>query len=268
MNLKEWLIFAYGVIFATSTPYLKPKKRYLFPTKVEPFDSELTFFLGGSGICARMGSLVVNANLDSAAREWSGPARGATDLVLSSLTGAFGSAKEVRALEVSRVFAAALRDQSLDAAEGLPVVRVESEMVLTFGDETVRLIPVFDAATGSDLVVFFESRSVMMFGSLFVNRIHPVLQMGVATRVERWISVLEELLQRFSPRVCVPGEGFFGDAGDVREFIRYLRSLSDPNVEFSFCRQNFDWMEIPRFTSLEENFDILRRNVKTHASLT
>jgi hypothetical protein len=129
------------------------------------------------------------------------------------------------------------------------------------------LIPVDGCATDSDLVVFFESRSVMMFGSLFLNRIHPVLTVGAAARVPKWIATLESLLERFSPQVCVPGEGQFASVDDVREFIRYLRALTDPAVEFSFCRQNFDWMEIPRFTSLEENFDILRRNVKTHASI-
>jgi hypothetical protein len=263
VNLKEWVIFAYGVIFATSTPYLKPKKRYLFPTAVRRFDDALTFFLGGSGICARLDSLVVNANLDEAAVEWRAIAAGASDLVLNSLSGAYGAASEVRAIGATRVYAHSDSPRDVD----FDFENVVSETVLSIGDETVRLIPVRGGATESDLVVFFEKRSVMMFGALFLNRIHPVLQMGVASRVPQWISTLEDLLARFSPAVCVPGEGEFGSVADVREFIRYLRSLTDPSVEFSFCRQNFDWMEIPRFTSLEENFDILRRNVKTHASL-
>jgi hypothetical protein len=278
VTLKEWLIFAYGLVFATSTPYLKPKKRFLFPTATRAFDESLTFFLGGSGICARLGSLVVNANIEAAAVEWRGIAAGASDLVLSSVSGAFGGADEVRALGVSRVFAHvdAKDDSKVDAKRAAPsrrgvigfdFVAVDSETVLSVGDETVRLIPVRGCATEADLVVFFEKRSVMMFGSLFVNRIHPVLQMGVAARVPSWISTLEELLARFSPAVCIPGEGEFGGADDVREFIRYLRSLTDPAIEFSFCRQNFDWMEIPRSTSLEENFDLLRHGAKTHASI-
>jgi hypothetical protein len=263
VNLKEWVIFAYGVIFATSTPYLKPKKRYLFPTAIMPFDKELTFFLGGSGICARLGSLVVNANLNEAADEWRAHSEGATDLVLSSLSGAFGGAKEVQAIGATTVYA----HSDLPIETGFSFRNVRTETVLSIGDEAVRLIPVSGCASESDLVVFFEKRSVMMLGSLFVNRIHPVLQMGVSARAARWISALEELLVRFKPSVCVPGEGQSGGPEDVREFIRYLRSLTDPSVEFAYCRQNFDWMEIPRFTSLEENFDILRRNVKTHASI-
>jgi hypothetical protein len=108
---------------------------------------------------------------------------------------------------------------------------------------------------------------MMMFGALFANRIHPVLKIGVAPRATEWIATLEDLLTRFSPEICVPGEGDIGSGDDVREFVRYLRALTDDSVEFSECRKKFDWMEIPRTTSLEENYDILRRNVKTHTSI-
>ena|GEM_PF-1768282 len=280
MNLKEALIFAYGVIFATSTPYIKPKKRFLFPTATWKLDQSLTFFLGGSGICARLNengeNLIVNTNLGSAADQWRadmtalGGFSGST-LVLNSLNGAFGGVEEVRALEPSRVFAHA--DATSEDSEfasimkDVAITNVEKELELQVGDETVLLIPIEGCATESDLIVFFKKRSVMMFGALFLNRIHPVLKHGVALRAPKWIAALEELLAKYDPQICVPGEGEAGSAADVREFIRYLKSLTDPSVEFSFCRQNFDWMEIPRFTSLEENFDILRRNVKTHTSL-
>jgi hypothetical protein len=50
-------------------------------------------------------------------------------------------------------------------------------------------------------------------------------------------------------------------------FISYLRDLSDPAVEFSRCRELYDWLEIPSHTSLEENFDLLREQKRTHATL-
>lgn len=278
MNLKEALIFAYGVIFATSTPYLKPKKRFLFPTATWKFDSSLTLFLGGAGICAALRekneTLLVNTNLAAAAEQWRADLQKLggyenAKVVLSSLSGAFGGADEIRALgpDVKQVFAHVDTVEDLTPLASLAVENVIQEMRLEIGGETVCLIPVTGCATESDLVVFFENRSLMMFGALFSNRIHPLLKIGVASRAEKWIATLEELLARYKPQACVPGEGEIGSAEDVREFVRYLRALTDPAVEFSYCRQNFDWMEIPSATSLEENFDLLRRNVKTHTSL-
>lgn len=285
MNIKEWLLFVYGIIFATSTPYLKPRKRFLFPTATWKFDGEafgsaLTLFLGGSGICAHLRAddgtvFMVNTNLDEAARQWRDDLRSfggyaGASVALSSLNGAFGTPESLAALgQPARVFVSRepLAEGSHDELGALPVVVVVQEMRVQVGGESVLLIPVRGAATGSDLVVFFEKRSVMMFGALFVNRIHPWLFHGVAGRASQWIDALEELMARFQPRVCVPAEGDVGDMDDVREFVRYLRALTDPAVEFSYCRKNFDWMEIPSATSLEENFDLLRRNVKTHASI-
>lgn len=277
MTFREAALFVYGLIFATSTPYLKPKKRYLFPTTLRAFDSKLTFLLGGSGICASLGSeteyLVVNTNQGEAADAWRNhvahEAGGrSVSVALSALTGSFGDAKTLGDLSGLRVvYAHADEGADLDRWLSFPLQAVTEETVLSIGGETVRLLPVFDCATGSDLVVFFETRSVMMFGALFNNRIHPQLKAGVAARAEAWIATLERLLAVYQPRICVPGEGELGTADDVREFVRYLRALKDPGVEFSYCRQNFDWIEIPSTTSLEENFDLLRRNVKTHTSL-
>lgn len=286
MNIKEALLFVYGIIFATSTPYLKPKKRFLFPTATYRFDSDkynssLTFFLGGSGICAHLRSkageisktFLVNANLGVAADQWRsdmgsvGGFKNAT-LALSSVNGIFGNADIIASLgSVDKVYVHAERTEELEGFTSLPLENISRETVLQAGDETIRLIPVDGCATESDLVVFFEKRSVMMFGSLFVNRIHPQLKSGVSPRTPKWIATLEHLIARYSPVVCVPGEGDIGTVEDVQEFIRYLKSLTDPSKDFSFCRKNFDWMEIPSATSLEENFDTLRLNVKTHTSI-
>ncbi len=282
MNLKEAFLFVYGLIFATSTPYLKPKNRFLFPTATykfdsDKFDSSLTLFLGGSGICAHLKSgadkFLVNANIGVAAAQWRADMKSIggfanATLALSSINGMFGTHEIVSALEaVRKVYVHAERAEELESFSPLPLENISRETVLQIGGETVRLIPVDGCATESDLVVFFEKRSVMMFGSLFVNRIHPQLKAGVSPRVSKWVATLEELLARFSPAVCVPGEGVLGSAQDVHEFIRYLKSMTDPNVEFSFCRKNFDWMEIPSATSLEENFDTLRLNLKTFTSM-
>ncbi len=276
MSPREAILLVYGLIFGTSTPYLKPKNRFLFPTAIFSFDKDLKFFLGGSGICAELRSgtdlLIVNTNQSDASNLWAHELRRnggieSSSLVLNSLNGVFGDATQVTSFAPRAVFAHAEDLNEHPWLAGVPFKNVEHEITILVGDETVHLIPVSGCATTSDLVVFFEKRSVMMLGSLFSNRIHPQLYFGAAARAKHWIETLEMLMLKYAPAVVVPGEGQMGSIGDVQEFVRYLKALTDPNVDFSYCRENFDWTEIPSATSLEENFDILRRNVKTHTSM-
>jgi glyoxylase-like metal-dependent hydrolase (beta-lactamase superfamily II) len=129
----------------------------------------------------------------------------------------------------------------------------------------VHLIPIPAASTGSDLVIFLEKRALLFAGPLFYNHMQPVLRAGPGLKPCEWVRTLEELLARFQPRHVVPAEGDLGTEEDVREFIAYLKALSDPEVEFSYCRSNFDWPEIPGTTSLEENFDLVRGE-KSHTT--
>ena len=81
--------------------------------------------------------------------------------------------------------------------------------------------------------------------------------------VANWIRNLEVLQARFQPIHIIPAEGDIADHQALLDFISYLKSLSDPKVEFSVCRETYDWIEIPGQTSLEENFDLLRENIRS-----
>jgi hypothetical protein len=107
----------------------------------------------------------------------------------------------------------------------------------------------------------------MFLGPLFFNRIHPDLRPGPGFNPEKWLETLQNLITRFHPRTIVPGEGDLTNEGDLSVFIDYLKALMNPNIEFSYCRQNYDWSEIPSATSLEENFNILRGKSRTVTTL-
>ena len=56
-------------------------------------------------------------------------------------------------------------------------------------------------------------------------------------------------------------------AGNAERFAAYLAALTNHDIEFAECRRDYDWIEIPSATSLEENFDILRGNEKVITTL-
>ena len=240
-------------------------------------DENFGLLLGGSGICGYVKGgdelLVINCNQGAAAQEFRSwvdekAVRGTETVILSSWAEDF-SAGLIHFSEAKRVLAAAPMPPGLrgvlseSLARRVEVVREES--VIDIGDERVRIVPVGNASTGSDLVVFLEKRAVLFTGALFFNRLHPVIRAGVDA--QDWITKLQKVANRFSPRIVVPAEGDLANSADVVLFLSYLRDLTNTAVEFSTCRERYDWPEIPNTTSLEENFDLLRARRKTHTSL-
>lgn len=278
MNLKEFVRFCYGMFMGTSVHYIKPSKRHLWPTKVEKLDDGFSLFIGGSGHCGvlREGSraLLVNTNQGSAAEtlQETLKAQGVEKVetvVLTSLyrdfSGGLPLFESADSILVPAEEARYMREQIGDLSQLCQLIR--DEKTIQFGDETLRLLPMGRIATWSDLVVFLEKRSVLFLGALFFNGIHPVLHPQIRFNVVNWITQLRTLLDRFQPKVIVGAEGALATRADVEKFISYLEALTNESVEFQDCRKNFDWIEIPSHTSLEENFDLLREKVKRHTTL-
>lgn len=274
MILKEWLRFIYGMAMGTSVPYIKPTNRFMWPTTFKKVDEQFSLFLGGSCACGIIHDadnlLLINSNSGKAAVQ------------LQQSIGQDSKSQKLRILNTSfrqdflngnqlhsnveKFFVPNLNESKLlkewpNKPETLE--KICEERTFEIAGENVMVIPVSESASQSDLVVFFKKRRVLFLGALFYNRIHPVLHPHDGMNVQNWIRNLEALLLRFQPLQIVPAEGEIAEPQALTEFISYLKSLSDPKVEFSDCRKNFDWIEIPGQTSLEENFDLLRENIKS-----
>lgn len=288
MTFKEFLRLAYGLFMGTSVQYLKPSQRFLWPTKVRRVDAGLSLFFGGSGVCGVLHGAdttwLINTNQGEAARELEryvttlGASLDTTlaattdaarvDVVINTslypdFTGGNVLYQNARTL-VPHADTEFLFRQLGGRPKRMESVRVET--VFEFAGETIRLVPIGRASSPSDLVIWLERREILFAGGLFYNRIHPPLHGGLQVDIDAWIQAIEGLLSRFRPKFIVPAEGDLGTIADVREFAEYLRTLRDPSVEFQDCRKKFDWTEIPSYTSLEENFDLVRERVKTHTT--
>lgn len=268
MKLKEFLRFVYSLMMGVSTPRLKRSKRYLFPIHREEIDPEFGLFLGGSCVCGFLQGgddlLVINTNQAEPAKQFMSwlderTVRGAAIVVLTSMGKDFSGGVPLYS-EAKRIITGIRNKDAVPENWPKEITTrlqfIETETVIDIGDERVRLIPIEEEANGTDLAVYLEKRSTLFTGPLFFNRIHPVLASEID--VDVWIKQLEKLLSKFEPKTIVPAEGDLASVDDVREFVSYLKALSDPAVEFSECRQKYDWPEIPATTSLEENFDTIR----------
>ena len=255
MIFKEWLRFIYGMAMGTSVPYIKPSNRFLWPTAFKKFDENLSLFLGGSCICAILHDetrcCVINTNSGSAATQ--------LHKYIESL----------RAPKLTLINTSSANDFSggnkLYPDTVILEKKTDKELEIDLDFEKCIVVPIVNSASKCDFAIYLVKRKILFLGPLFYNHIHPILRPLEGMNVSNWIQNLEALLLRFQPEMIVPAEGEPAGARELGEFISYLRALSSPSVEFSECRKTYDWMEIPGQTSLEENFDLIRENIRSFA---
>lgn len=275
MTVKEWLRFIYGMALGTSVPYIKPNKRYLWPVRLHEVDANCFIYEGGSAnsiiLRSQDQSLIVNTNSAEAAEHLHHEIKKrhypAIHYVLNSNVYRDFSGGNSLYLEKARYFLPEVTEQML--RQNWPdrpqqIEYVNHEQVLQFGDEKIILVDIKNAASHSDLAIYFERKKILVLGALFYNKIHPVLHPLDGMNIDQWVLELERLMTRFQPDLVIPAEGELAKPQDVVQFISYLKNFKDPKVEFSECRRLFDWKEIPGQTSLEENFDLIREKMKTH----
>ncbi len=274
MIFKEWLRFIYGMAMGTSVPYIKPSNRFLWPTALTKIDNQFSLFLGGSCVCGVLGdaeqTILLNTNSGTAAIQLQ---QIVEHQFKSQRLSIFNTSVAADFFSGNQYFSSAikfylptvseneLRGAWPDRPEHVELILEERTFVV--GQETFVVVPVTDSSSHCDLAIFLKSRKVLFLGALFFNGIHPILRSHNGMNVGNWIRNLESLYSRFQPLKIVPAEGDLASPEELKKFIAYLKALSDPMVEFSECRKNFDWIEIPGQTSLEENFDLLRENIKS-----
>ncbi len=318
MTFREFIRFAYGLVMGTSVQYVKPRQRFLWPTKVIQLDETLSLMLGGSCICgilhAEKEAILINTNQGSAAEDLRSEIQ---RLGITKINAVINTSMDVEFAGGNSLFSDAERwvhADTLMQSEGEGEIERKVKFGrfghqdgkciqnIAFREEIIHVIPVNrfrgaqvvedirhpgstreslssmnmalnsqhmrnDDAESLELVVFLENEQILFTGGLFFNRIHPPLANHANVDLTTWASVLEELLVKWNPKVVVPAEGGVATADDIRSFVAYLRALGNPQVEFQECRRRFDWIEIPGHTSLEENFDWVRENQKTHTTL-
>ncbi len=284
MNLDEFLRMVYGLFMGTSVQYIKPANRYVFPTKVVEVDKDFSIQLGGTSILGYIKSgesnLLINPGHQKAFDKFvqAGKLEAAENVNHLILTNFFlDNVHFLQACEnpIEKVYypkSAEFSMKKLFAPEVLQKfsfeeIPVDQELELTIEKEVVKIQHVNQSYSASDLYVVLPERKLVFLGGLFYNQIHPVLRIQEGMDVRNWIAQLEKIVAAYADYQFIPIEGEVATSTELQLFIDYLKALINPEVEFSYCRKNFDWMEIPSHTSLEENFDLLRGIAKNFVSL-
>ena len=253
----------YGLLMGTTTDFLKPSRRPHWPTHLHSIDENLKVFLGGTGNCGVLFSddkcLLINCNSGASSARLAQLVAEKKSLTLvgtSGLADYIGGANQFQWQEI--FLPAGFKAKK----ESFSFNLIEETTEIPWGDEQVVFIPVKQTFSKSDLIVYLKNRQILFMGGLFYNNIHPIFDRHRGVNFSQWKSYLENICKKYPSQTIVPHEGDLCGPSELNSFSQYLGALSDPSTEFSFCRQNFDWREIPGYTSLEENFDFVRQQIQ------
>lgn len=274
MIFKEWIRFIYGMAMGTSVAYIKPTNRFMWPTAIKKIDDRFELFLGGSSVCGILHDhnqvALINTNSGQAAmqlhRYVEKDLRASSLVIFNTTTSKDFSDGNHLFADVSQFYIPNMSDELLQKEwPNYPntVIKIIEENTFEISGETMVIVPILESASHCDLAIYLKSRKTLFLGGLFYNHIHPFLRPQDGMNVSKWIRNLEALIARFQPETIIPAEGDVATTAQLKDFISYLKALSDPKIEFSECRRTYDWLEIPGQTSLEENFDLLRENIRS-----
>ncbi|HVN47913.1 MAG TPA: MBL fold metallo-hydrolase [Bacteroidota bacterium] len=151
--------------------------------------------------------------------------------------------------------------------ENQPTDFVKDSLLIDLSNEQVHLYNLGQAHTMNDVVVYLSKHRVLFTGDLIFNHINPVLMEKSGANVQRWISVLDILVQRWGNSTFVPGHGAIGDqtmAAALRQyFVDMSAASADTNRVHSMVEKYHDWIMMPTMASPEKTIEYIRASKPT-----
>lgn len=201
------------------------------------FDQQLTIYLGSGNsvvLTSEDGSaaLVVDTKMRGAAETLREKVK-AKDITIVNTHDHFDHVGGNPLYPQAKIIAGAYtKQQWLDdagKASRYPDITIKTgeEIVLKIGGEAVHIYNIGRAHTFNDVVVYFESRKLLVTGDLVFNNMHPAVLPKSGTKVASWIIALDELSKKYSIKTLVPGHGPVADQNVLAVMKTYFIEVRD-----------------------------------------
>jgi cyclase len=106
---------------------------------------------------------------------------------------------------------------------GAPGKTFDTEMTLTMGDETVRLVYMGPGHTSGDTIVIFDRAKVIHAGDLFFHGMPPYIDVNDGADTKNWVRIIRALAEKYPDFQVIPGHG---KIADMKEFVKFSDYLS------------------------------------------
>lgn len=108
---------------------------------------------------------------------------------------------------------------------GAPQKTFDTEMTISMGDETVKLLHIGPAHTSGDTIVVFTQAKVIHAGDLFFYGMPPYIDVNDGSDTQNWILLIRRLAEKFPECKVIPGHGKVTDMKAFLKFADYLQHL-------------------------------------------
>ena len=139
--------------------------------------------------------------------------------------------------------------------EDMPTDYVKDKLILDMGDETVELTNMGQAHTFDDVVVYLKNRKILFSGDLIFDKVNPVLKRESGADVNKWLNVLQTMLNKWDVKTIVPGHGPTGGKEIAQNLINYFKDMksaaANPDKAKDIITKYSDWSAYPNMCSPE-----------------
>ncbi len=147
---------------------------------------------------------------------------------------------------------------------GMPQLWVTDTLDLQLGEETVTLIPVGQAHTWSDIVVYFHNRNLLVTGDLVFNGVNTFFDERKGSNGWKSITALKTLNNLPEIKMVVPGHGETGGRELITQMLAYLEDMAlaadNPEMEKEIRKKYRKLAAMPGMSSPGIVIDYFRNN--------
>ena len=150
--------------------------------------------------------------------------------------------------------------------EEMPTDFIKDSLILNLGDETVALYNLGQAHTFDDVVVYLKNRKVFFSGDLVFDKVNPVLKRESGADVDKWVGVLNKILNSFDIKTLVPGHGKVGNKNIAMNLKNYFEDMkiacADASKIADMKEKYADWKSFPNMASVDITIEYIKSSHK------
>jgi len=120
---------------------------------------------------------------------------------------------------------AGLKPEDTPESIGAPNKTFDTEMTITLGDETVRLVYMGPGHTSGDTIVIFDKAKVIHAGDLFFHGMPPYIDVKDGSDTQNWVRTIQALAEKHPDFKVIPGHGKVTTMKEYVKFADYLNVL-------------------------------------------
>jgi cyclase len=158
---------------------------------------------------------------------------------------------------------AGLKPEDTPESIGAPNKTFDTEMTITMGNETVRLVHMGHGHTSGDTIVIFDKAKVIHAGDLFFHGMPPYIDVNDGSDTQNWVRTIYKLAEKYPDFQVIPGHG---KVTNMKEYVKFAHYLSALRKEVSAAieagktkEQAVESIDLSSFTYIQDQGEFLTK---------